>query len=48
MKADYAEKMIKKGFQLVTVGSDQRFMSGGSKEAIGKFKSIKSKESKGY
>ena len=24
MKADYADKMIKKGFQLVTVGSDQR------------------------
>ena len=48
MKADYADKMIKKGFQLVTVGSDQRFMSGGAKEAIGKFKDIKSKETKGY
>jgi len=48
MKADYAEKMIKKGFQLVTVGSDQRFMSGGAKEAISKFKKIKSKEGKGY
>ena len=47
MKADYADKMIKKGFQLVTVGSDQRFMSGGAKEAIGKFKDIKSKETKG-
>ena len=48
MKADYADKMIKKGFQLVTVGSDQRFMSGGAKEAVGKFKDIKSKETKGY
>ena len=48
MKADYAEKMIKKGFQLVTVGSDQRFMSGGAKDALTKFKKIKPKESKGY
>ena len=48
MKADYADKMIKKGFQLVTVGSDQRFMSAGAKEAVGKFKDIKSKETKGY
>ena len=48
MKADYADKMIKKGFQLVTVGSDQRFMSGGSKESLAKFKQIKPKESKGY
>tara|TARA_B100000579_G_scaffold145213_1_gene117849 strand:+ start:1461 stop:2249 length:789 start_codon:yes stop_codon:yes gene_type:complete len=48
MKAEYADKMIKKGFQLVTVGSDQRFMSGGAKEAVSKFKNIKSKESKGY
>ncbi len=48
MKADYAEKMIKKGFQLVTVGSDQRFMSGGAKEVLSKFKKIKPKEGKGY
>ena len=48
MKADYANKMIKKGFQLVTVGSDQRFMSAGAKEAVGNFKDIKSKETKGY
>ena len=27
MSADYAQKMINKGFQLVTVGSDQRFMA---------------------
>ena len=45
---EYAEKMIKKGFQLVTVGSDQRFMSAGAKESVGKFKDIKSKETKGY
>ena len=49
MKADYADKMIKKGFQLVTIGSDQRFMSTGAKESISKFKKTKSKtESKSY
>ena len=48
MKADYADKMIKKGFQLVTVGSDQRFMSAGAKEAISNFKKVKPKESKAY
>ena len=48
MKAEYAKKMIKKGFQLVTVGSDQRFMSGGSKEALKIFKKTKQKESKAY
>ena len=47
-KAEYAEKMIKKGFQLVTVGSDQKFMSFGAKETVSKFKKDKSKESKGY
>ena len=31
--ADYAQKMIDKGFNLVTVGSDQRFMSAGAKSA---------------
>ena len=48
MKAMYADKMIKKGFQLVTVGSDQRFMSGGAKDSVSKFKNIKSKDNKGY
>ena len=48
MKSDYAENMIKKGFQLVTVASDQRFISSGAKEAISKFKKTKSKETKGY
>ena len=45
---EYAEKMIKKGFQLVTVGSDQKFMSSGAKNALEKLKGIKTKESKGY
>ena len=46
---DYAKKMISKGFNLVTVGSDQRFMSSGAKSVIESIKSIKKeKESKGY
>ena len=36
--AEYAEKMISKGFDLVTVGSDQRFMSAGAKNVIEKIK----------
>ena len=41
--------MISKGFNLVTVGADQRFMSSGAKKAIEKIKGIKEKsESKGY
>mgnify|MGYP001381702516 CR=1 FL=1 len=48
MSADYADKMIKKGFQLVTVGSDQRFITAGAKNALSKFKQVKSKETKGY
>ena len=31
---EYAQKMISKGFNLVTVGSDQRFMSMGAKNVI--------------
>ena len=47
--AEYAQKMIQKGFNLVTVGSDQRFMSGGAKVAIEKIKGKQKKEeSKGY
>jgi len=47
--AEYAKKMISIGFNLVTVGSDQRFMSAGAKEAIQNIKGIKQeKESKGY
>ena len=46
---EYAQKMISKGFNLVTVGSDQRFMSGGAKVAIEKIKGKQKKEeSKGY
>ncbi len=45
----YAKKMISKGFNLVTVGSDQRSISSGAKEIVSEFKSEKSKEeSKAY
>ena len=41
--------MIKLGFQLVTVGNDQRYMSAGAKSAVSKLKEIKTKdESKAY
>ena len=41
--------MISKGFNLVTVGSDQRSISSGAKEIVSEFKSEKSKEeSKAY
>ena len=41
--------MISKGFNLVTVGSDQRFMSSGAKATVEKIKGKKSKDvSKGY
>ena len=47
--AEYAKKMITLGFNLVTVGSDQRFMSAGAKEAIQRIKGLKKgQESKGY
>ncbi len=47
--AEYAEKMISKGFDLVTVGSDQRFMSAGAKNAIEKIKGKKNtSSSEGY
>ena len=46
---DYAQKMITKGFNLVTVGADQRFMSAGAKAAVEKIKGTKkSSETKGY
>ena len=46
---EYAQKMISKGFNLVTVGSDQRFMSAGAKTAIEKIKGTKKgPETKGY
>ena len=41
--------MISKGFNLVTVGSDQRFMSSGAKTAIEKIKGkIEGVDTKGY
>ena len=47
--AEYAKKMISKGFNLVTVGSDQRFISTGAKSVLEKIKgSKKGSESKGY
>ena len=45
---EYAEKMIKKGFQLVTIGSDQKFIASGASQTINKLKNIKSKDNKGY
>ena len=46
---EYAEKMVKKGFQLVTIGSDQRYMTAASKSALSKLKKDKIKDSgKGY
>ena len=46
---EYAEKMINKGFQLVTIGSDQRYMTGASKAALNKLKKDLNKETgKGY
>ena len=45
---EYAEKMIKKGFQFVTVGSDQRFMSSGAKSVLQRLKGIRNKDGKGY
>ena len=49
MSVDYAKKMISKGFDLVTVGSDQRFMSAGAKNVIENIKGTKKTEiSKGY
>ena len=46
---EYAEKMINKGFQLVTIGSDQRYMTAASKTALSKLKKDTNKDSgKGY
>ena len=46
---EYAQKMISKGFNLVTVGSDQRFMSAGARTAVQKIKGTKKgPETKGY
>ena len=46
---EYAEKMIKLGFQLVTIGSDQRYMTAASKAALSKLKKgAESDSGKGY
>ena len=46
---EYAEKMIKLGFQLVTIGSDQRYMTAASKAALSKLKKdVESDSVKGY
>jgi len=46
--AEYAQKMIDKGFNLVTVGSDSRYISSGAKSDLEKLKGIKGSKSKGY
>jgi 4-hydroxy-2-oxoheptanedioate aldolase len=49
MTPEYAQKMINRGFQLVTISSDQRFMTSGAKSTLEKLKKVKSKEeSKAY
>ena len=46
---EYALKMIDLGFNFVTIGSDQRAMSAGSKSIVEKMKgSTKAEESKAY
>ena len=46
--AEYAQKMLDKGFNLVTVGSDSRYISAGAKSDLVKLKGIKDFKSKGY
>ena len=46
--AEYAKKMIDKGFDLVTVGSDSRYITAGAKSDLEKLKGIKVAKSKGY
>ncbi len=41
---EYAEKMIKLGFQFVTVGSDQKFMAAAGTKAVNYLKKDKSKK----
>ena len=45
---DYAQKMIKKGFNLVTVGSDSRYITAGAKSDLEQLKGIVGSKSKGY
>ena len=46
--AEYAQKMINKGFNLVTVGSDSRYITAGAKLDLEQLKGIKGSKSKGY
>ena len=46
--AEYAQKMIDKGFNLVTVGSDSRYITAGAKADIKILKGIKGSKTKGY
>ena len=46
---EYAHKMIKKGFQLVTIGTDQRFMTAAAKSALSIIRKDQKKDTgKGY
>jgi len=46
---EYADKMIKKGFQLVTIGTDQRFMTAAAKAALNIIRKDQKKDTgKGY
>ena len=46
---EYAKEMIALGFNLVTVGADQRFMSSGAKKALSMLKDLAQKvDTKGY
>lgn len=45
---EYAQKMINKGFNLVTIGSDSRYIAEGAKTDLEKLKGIKGSKSKGY
>ena len=46
---EYAEKMIKKGFNLVTIGSDSRYIASGAKSDLEKLKGKKKgPDHKGY
>ena len=49
MTPEYGQRMIDKGFQFITVGSEQRFMSSGAKSVVEKLKGkSKGEESKTY
>jgi 4-hydroxy-2-oxoheptanedioate aldolase len=46
---EYADKMIKKGFQFVTIGTDQRFMTAAAKAALSTIRKDQKKDTgKGY